>query len=117
MLRCEKVFRVMEEQIPPSQAPTQIPQVPQGLEGQITPEQLAEMKARARELAIQQTMSQQAALQPRPQPQPQVIYVRRNLTVAELLLVLLLSCGIVTGIQWSWKTISNVLPRIEINVR
>jgi len=48
---------------------------------------------------------------------PRVIYVRRNLTVAEVLLVLLLSCGIVTGIQWTWNTLSNVLPKIEIKVR
>ena len=39
----------MEEQVPPSQQPG----VPQ-----ITPEQLAQMKARARELAIQQTLAQ-----------------------------------------------------------
>jgi len=43
----------MEEQIPPSQLPMQ-----QTLEGQITPEMLAEMKARAMELAIQQTVPQ-----------------------------------------------------------
>jgi hypothetical protein len=101
----------MEEQIPASQPPMQVP--PQ-LENQITPEQLEAMKARARELAIQQTMAQQAAVQ---QQQPRVIYVRRNLTVAEVLLVLLLSCGIVTGIQWSWSMLANVLPRIEIKVR
>jgi hypothetical protein len=99
----------MEEQIPPSQAPVQQP-----LEGQITPEMLAEMKARARELAVQQAIAQQAAFQ---QQQPQVVYVRRNLTVAELLLVILLSCGIVTGIQWSWNVITNVMPRIEIKAR
>ena len=101
----------MKEQIPASQPPMQVP--PQ-LENQITPEQLEAMKARARELAIQQTMAQQAAVQ---QQQPRVIYVRRNLTVAEVLLVLLLSCGIVTGIQWSWSMLANVLPRIEIKVR
>jgi hypothetical protein len=101
----------MEEQIPVSQPPMSMP--PQ-LENQITPEQLAEMKARARELAIQQTITQQAAMQ---QQQPRVIYLRRNLTVAEVLLVLLLSCGIVTGIQWSWNALSNVLPRVEIKVR
>jgi hypothetical protein len=101
----------MEEQIPASQPPMQAP--PQ-MENQITPEQLEAMKARARELAIQQTIAQQAAVQ---QQQPRVIYVRRNLTVAEVLLVLLLSCGIVTGIQWTWTTISNVLPKIEIKVR
>jgi len=103
----------MEEQIPPSQA---IP----SFEGKITPEQLAEMKARARELAIQQTLAQQAALQasqPQQQQQPQFVYVRRNLTVAEILLVFLISLGIVTGIQWSWNMLSNVLPRIEVKVR
>ena len=102
----------MEEQIPASQPPMQTP--PQ-LEGQITPEQLEAMKARAREIAVQQAIAQQAAIQQ--QQQPRVIYMRRNLTVAEVLLVLLLSCGIVTGIQWTWTTLSNVLPKIEIKVR
>jgi hypothetical protein len=100
----------MEDQVPASQTPTQF----QPIEGQITPEQLAELKARAREMAIQQTIAQQAAFA---QQQPSVVYVRRNLTVAELILVLLLSCGIVTGIQWSWSTLSNLLPKIEVRVR
>lgn len=99
----------MEEQIPPSQPPQQMT-----LEGQITPEQLAQLKARAREAAIQQAMAQQQQL---PQQQPQIVYLRRNLTVAEVLLVILLSCGIVTGIQWGWNVVTNVLPRIEIKVR
>ena len=99
----------MEEQIPPSQPPQQMT-----LEGQITPEQLAQMKARAREIAVQQAIAQQQQL---PQQQPQIIYLRRNLTVAEVLLVILLSCGIVTGIQWGWNIATNVLPRVEIKVR
>jgi len=98
----------MEEQIPPSQPPMQ-----QTLEGQITPEALAEMKARAMELAIQQTVPQRLPVE----MPPQVVYVRRNLTVAELLLVLLLSCGIVTGIQGLWYLGTNLLPRLEIRVR
>ena len=98
----------MEEQIPPSQPPMQ-----QTLEGQITPEMLAEMKARAMELAIQQTAPQRLPVE----IPPQVVYVRRNLTVAELLLVLLLSCGIVTGIQGLWYLGTNLLPRLEIRVR
>jgi hypothetical protein len=98
----------MEERIPPSQPPMQ-----QTLEGQITPEALAEMKARALELAIQQTVPQRP---PREVP-PQIIYLRRNLTVAEVLLVLLLSCGIVTGIQGLWYLGTNLLPRFEIRVR
>ncbi len=99
----------MEEQIPPSQPP-----MPQAPEGQITPEMLAQMKARARELAVQQAIAQQQQL---PQQQPQIVYLRRNLTVAEVLLVILLSCGIVTGIQWGWNIATNVLPRVEIKVR
>lgn len=109
----------MEDQIPPSQPPIQ-----QTLENQITPEMLAEMKARARELAVrqaaQQSMAQLAQGAPTVQQQlqqPQVVYVRRNLTVAELLLVLLLSCGIVTGIQLIWRGLSEVLPRVEVRVR
>ena len=103
----------MEEQIPPSQPP-----MPQAPEGQITPEMLAQMKARARELAVQQAMAQASAqVQQPPQVQPQVVYVRRNLTVAEILVVLLVSCGIVTGVQWSWNMVTNVLPRVEIRMR
>ena len=72
----------MEEQVPPSQPP---------INPQITPDQLEQMKARARELAIQQTLAQKAPISP---PQPQVIYVRRNLTIAEIIVILALSCGL-----------------------
>ena len=99
----------MEDQIPPSQSP-----MPRGLEGQITPEMLAEMKARAKEIAIQQALSQKASA---PQQNPQIIYLRRNLTVAEILLIILLSCGIVAGVQWTWNIVTSILPRIEIKVR
>ena len=94
----------MEEQIPPSNMP---------IPGSISPEQLAEMKARAREMAVQQALASQAQAQ---QP-PQVIYVKRNLTIAELLAVFLISCGIVTGIQWTWYGVTNLLPRIEVRIR
>jgi hypothetical protein len=105
MLVCGKSFCIMEDQVPPSQQLTPSP---------VTAEQLAEMKARARDLAIQQTLAQQSATQ---QQRPQVVYVRRNLTVAELLLVLLISCGIVTGVQATWNFASNMLPRLEIKVK
>ena len=94
----------MEDQIPPSNMP---------IPGSISPEQLAEMKARAREMAIQQALASQAQMQ----PTQQVVYVRRNLTIAELLVVFLISCGIVTGIQGAWHLATNVLPRIEIKMR
>ena len=95
----------MEEQVPPSQPP---------VNPQITPERLAQMKARAKELAIQQTLAQNAASLP---PKPQVIYVRRNLTIAEIVVILALSCGLVTGVQFTWNVVNDFLPRLEINVK
>ena len=62
---------------------------------------------------MQQTLAEKMAAQ---QPQ-QVVYVRRNLTVAELVLVILLACGLVTGVQFSWNVATNVLPRIEIRMK
>lgn len=126
----------MEEQIPSSTPPQpveqpQIPQVPPGLQG-ITPEMLEAMKARAREEAIRMTILQQqqqmvaqeeAPVAPRPSvpvpqaTQPQILYVRRNLTVAELIIVFVIACGLVTGVQTAWNFASNHLPRIEIKAR
>lgn len=87
----------------------------------LTPEQVEALKAIARERAVQATMGQMAnAPVQTPQPSrvpPNVIYVRRNLTVAELLLLLLLSCGLVTGTQLLWNTASRILPQIEIKVK
>jgi len=94
----------MEEQIPPSQQP---------LPYQLTPEQLAQIKANAREAAIRQTVEQNLkGLQ-----QPKVVYVRRNLTVAELILLLALASGLVTGVQAVWDIGSSFLPRIEVKVK
>ncbi len=119
----------MEDQVPSSQIPEQQPsegpsffQVPgQGsaqIPGYITPQQLDDMKARARDLAFQQTMAQQAAMQQvTTQSKPKIIYVRRNLTVAELVLILLLSCGLVAAVQTGWNFASNILPRLEIKVK
>tara|TARA_R100000231_G_scaffold67737_1_gene54303 strand:+ start:296 stop:583 length:288 start_codon:yes stop_codon:yes gene_type:complete len=94
----------MEEQVPPSQSPLNPP---------ITPEQLEEMKIRAKNLAIQQTLAQKQVTLP---PQPQVIYVRRNLTLAELIVIFALACGLVTGIQFTWNVVSDFLPKVEIKV-
>lgn len=120
---------VMEEQIPSSTPPQAIepPTIPPG----ITPEMLEAMKARAREEAVRMTLMQQqqqvaqeeipvAQRMPMPSfapPQPQVIYLRRNLTVAELIVVFAISCGLVIGIQGAWNFASNHLPRIEIKAR
>ncbi len=112
----------MEEQVPSSQVPMPpqepVPSSNVPIPGQITPEQLEMMKARAKELAIQQALMQQRAAMPiQPEARPNVVYVRRNLTVAELLLVVLLSCGLVTTFQAGWHFASNLLPKIEIKVK
>ena len=122
----------MEDQTPPSVPPQLDPRVPGGL----TPEILEQLKARAREEAVRQTMLQRQAQQQEPkdlpiaqatvppsqavqfpQSQPQVVYVRRNMTVAELILTLLLACGLVTGVQATWNFVSDRLPSIEIKAR
>lgn len=115
----------MEEQIPSSQPPIRSPEVPQQMQApqmqqpsQITPEVLELMKAKAREMAVQQIVEQRAVQPSAPTMQPQkVVYVRRNLTVAELILIFALSCGLVTGIQFVWHTATTMLPRIEVRVK
>jgi hypothetical protein len=105
---------LMEEQIPSSNFPPD----QQSLVGQITPEQLEQLKARAREAAIMQVYQQQQpqAATPGKQP-PQVVYVRKPLTVAEGLLLLLISCGIVFGIQLGFNFAVDTLSRIEIKMK
>jgi hypothetical protein len=49
--------------------------------------------------------------------EPQVVYVRRNMTVAEILVMTILSCVIVGGIQGAWSFTSKYLPQIEIRVK
>lgn len=87
----------------------------------LSPEQIEQLKAFARERAIQTTLEQQKQMVPPPsQVLPtgtRTVYVRRNLTVAELVLVFALSCGLVVGLQAGWGFVSNVLPRIEVKVK
>tara|TARA_S200002703_G_scaffold23999_1_gene20854 strand:- start:961 stop:1281 length:321 start_codon:yes stop_codon:yes gene_type:complete len=106
----------MEDQVPSSfitesKAP-EAPAMPPG----ITAEQLGEMKRIALERAIQQHQQNQQNQQVAPQ-QPEVVYVRRNFTVAELLLVLIISCGLVAGVQMTWNFAANILPRVEIRLK
>lgn len=126
----------MEEPIT-SSIPPQVPsEGNQPTPGVLTPEALEQLKARAREEAIrmtllqQQTARQEPVAQPiaqpevpasqtiqNPLPRPQVVYVRRNLTVAELIVVFAIACGIVTGVQATWNFVSYYLPRIEIKAK
>jgi hypothetical protein len=96
--------------------------------GQISPEDLERMKQQARELAVAQYYAQQRGnLAPEPKPtfeinQPlqiptKVVYVRRNLTIAELLLIFAVSCGLVYGVPAAWNFAVQNLPRIEVRVK
>ena len=125
------------EELPTSNVPPQVPtEENPPIPGVLTPEALEQLKARAREEAIRMTILQQQMARPEPvaqpiarpevpasqrfdfpMPQPQVVYVRRNLTVAELIVVFAIACGIVTGTQAAWNFVSNSLPRIEIKAR
>jgi len=105
----------MESPAPSFQPSPQAPMAPAENNSQWDPEQLERLRQQAQQLkqAREVLLSQQV---PQVAP-PQIVYLRRNLTVAEILLILLLSCGIVTGVQWTWGFVSNVLPRIEIKAR
>ena len=118
----------MEGQIPASQPPEFNERPP------ISPENLEALKAEARRRAIADAMRDrqeappqpvapmprpmmpppQPQYQPAPIPEPQVVYVRRNMTVAEVGLTLLLAVGILAGVQLTWNFTTDILSRIEI---
>jgi hypothetical protein len=107
----------MEEQISASNIPqpqAAAPGAPYEM-NRLTPEMLEALKAQARQNAIQQVIEESVVQYQA--PASQVVYVRRNLTVAELGLVFLLAFGIVTGVQVAWNFGSTFLPRIEIKVK
>lgn len=107
----------MDEQVPASQE-FQIPQAPQA---QIPKPDFAAMRQMAMQQAIAQHQQskqleyqmQQQAPEPLVQ-EPKVVYVRRNFTVAELLVTFLIACAVVLGGQFTWNFFTDVLPRIEI---
>ncbi len=114
----------MDEQVQNS-IPPEFQQMPK-----LSAEQVEMLKAVARERAIaqaaaeassQQVQTQRLAVPPPsmvpPQVQTQVVYVRRNFTVAELLLILFLSCGLVAGAQALWGLGARILPQVEIKVK
>ena len=92
----------MDSQLPPNQDSSQ---------NQITPDQLEQMKMMARQQAMEQVVAQRQIQQP-----SKIVYVRRNLTIAEVIAVFIISCGLVYGTQFVWNFVSNVLPKIEIKV-
>ena len=56
-------------------------------------------------------------MHPQGQLQPKVVYVRSNLTIAEIVLLLVVSCCLVTGVQFTWNVVNEFLPRLEIRVK
>ena len=55
-----------------------------------------------------------APVAPTPQVTEQVRVIRRNLTLAELILIFAIATGSVLGLQASWFIATDLLPRIEI---
>lgn len=113
----------MENEIPTSQPPFPQPG-PQTQEDSFNPyPDIESMKAQARELALKQVLASRVAAvtndpQTAPQPQaPQIIYLRRNLTVAELIVVFAIACGLVYGVPNLIKIAADRLPQIEIKVK
>jgi len=135
----------MQEQIPssnPAQVDEQLQYEQSYQEPTFNPENLEALKARARDLAMQQAIAArgmqipnnplasppmpkppQAPARPQPAPtpnyqapapQPNVVYLRRNLTIAEILIILALSTGILAGVQFAWSFSTDILSRIEI---
>lgn len=132
---------MMEDQVPSSNIPQQAGNYYQNPEGpryqnpaefaaaqqQQPAPNFQEMRRIALEQAIQQVTQQQtpATAQPQYNPQPvpteqvteQVRVVRRNLTLAELILIFAIAAGSVLGIQGLWSFATDVLPRIEIRAK
>lgn len=61
----------------------------------------------------------QAPYQPAPTEQAteQVRVIRRNLTLAELILIFAIATGSVLGVQGIWAFATDILPRIEIRAK
>ena len=95
----------------PVQSPTPQPQQP-GVQFNIPDFQAMRQEAMAK--AVQQVTGQPMANAPVAQPQPKVVYVRRNLTLAELILVFTIASLGVIGVQAGWNFATDVLPRIEV---
>ena len=95
----------------PVQSPAPQPQQP-GVQFNMPDFQAMRREAMAK--AVQQVTGQPMVNAPIAQPQPKVVYVRRNLTLAELILVFAIASLGVIGVQAGWNFATDVLPRIEV---
>ena len=115
-----------DQAVQQTQAPPQPPPRPQQPGVQYNVPDFQAMREAALKNAIQQVADKrqnfpQEPVPPMPigapgvPPNPtKVVYVRRNLTLAEILVVLAIACGLVTGAQFTWSAASDILSRIEI---
>ena len=131
----------MEDQVAPSQQPMEgnyyvDPQGPrfanpaefdQNMTSPPLRPDFAAMRQEAMQRAVQQVTgrpmveqppaAEQPFVPPQIQPEPlpvKTIYVRRNLTIAELAVVFAISIVSVVLVQTGWSFATDVLPRIEI---
>jgi len=123
MLALKKLISNMDSQIPPSNTTNnltaeQINEINAQFSFEL--EKLKEARARLQQkplmqqpLPLQQPFQQPLQQAPVASQEPRIQYVRRNLTVAEIIVVFALSCGLVIGIQNFWNFATN-LPKIEI---
>lgn len=58
-----------------------------------------------------------APVTPTAQATEQVRVIRRNLTLAELILIFAIATGSVLGVQGIWAFATDILPRIEIRAK
>ena len=58
-----------------------------------------------------------APVTPTAQATEQVRVIRRNLTLAELILIFAIATGSVLGVQGIWAFTTDILPRIEIRAK
>lgn len=118
------------------------PQVPMQEAPPFAGVDIESLKRQARELAIHQTLAQNQYQMQQTPPQrsasqlptlpnfapqpvqqfvqesaPEIIYVRRNLTIAEMIVVFAISLILVSGGQFVFSALSNHLPRLEIKVK
>jgi len=123
MLALKKLISNMNSQIPPSNTTNNLTAEQMNeinAQFSLELEKLKEARARLQQkplmqqpLPLQQTPQQFSQQTPVANQEPKIQYIRRNLTVAEIMVVFALSCGLVFGVQNLWNFATN-LPKIEI---
>ncbi|MBG45455.1 MAG: hypothetical protein CMB76_02920 [Euryarchaeota archaeon] len=114
----------MNSQFPPNPETNQLNVDPQNVnlqnpvpnQQQVPFPNIEEMKAIARENAIREVIEEKQQQQLLQNQQQEIVYVKRNLTIAEIIVMFAITTGIVLGVQGIWKFSHDFLPRIEIKI-